>query len=317
MVSAPSPSVSGACLLCSGPLETQYSEVRDPYSGERFSIVRCPRCDLGQTLPVPRDLGKYYPASYHGGRHGITTNCCVARRARLLRRTCGDGAGKKLLDIGCGEGTFLLKAKAAGWSAFGTELKPEAARVAGLEVWESLEEAAKAAPFDCITLWHSLEHVADPVATVRLARDLMHPDGKLIIAVPDAGGLQARIFGAQWLHLDVPRHVHHFTQRSLGKLLDAAGFKAIETWHQEFEYDFLGWVQSALNKVLPEPNVLFSLLTGRRSNGNAWRKLVSILGGGLLSVPALAAVGAGTALGKGGTLVMAAQVQGSLPSNSS
>ena len=235
----------------------------------------------------------------------------------MLRKTCGAGGGKKLLDIGCGEGTFLLKARAERWSAFGTELKPEAARAAGLEVWESLEEAAKAAPYDCITLWHSLEHVTDPVATVRLARDLMHPDGKLTIAVPDAGGLQARVFGAQWLHLDVPRHVHHFTQRSLAKLLEAAGFKATETWHQEFEYDFLGWTQSALNKVLPEPNVLFSLLTGRRSNGNAWQKLVSIVGAAFLSVPALLAVAAGTALGRGGTLVMAAQIQKSMASNSS
>jgi 2-polyprenyl-3-methyl-5-hydroxy-6-metoxy-1,4-benzoquinol methylase len=315
-VPAASPSVSGACSLCSGPLERRYPEVRAPYSGERFSIVHCPRCDLGQTAPVPRDLSKYYPASYHGGRHGITANYCVARRARMLRKTCEDGAGKKLLDIGCGEGTFLLKARAEGWSAFGTELKPEAARSAGIEVWESLEEAAKAAPYDCVTLWHSLEHVADPVATVRLARDLMHPDGKLIIAVPDAGGLQARVFAAHWLHLDVPRHVHHFTQRSIAKLLDAAGFEATEVWHQEFEYDFLGWIQSALNKVLPEPNVLFSLLTGRRSNGTAWQKLVSVLGTALLSVPALMAVVVGTALGQGGTLVMAAHLQKSLPSNS-
>jgi hypothetical protein len=144
----------------------------------------------------------------------------------------------------------------------------------------------------------------------------MHPDGRLIIAVPDAGGLQARLFGAQWLHLDVPRHVHHFTKRSLAKLLDAAGFETTETWHQEFEYDFLGWMQSALNKVLPEPNVLFSLLTGRQAKGTAWQKPVSILGGAILSVPALVAVGMGTALGEGGTLVMAAKVQKALPSNS-
>lgn len=307
MVSAPSPITSGACLLCGGSLETYYSDVRDPYTGERFTILRCSHCDLGRTAPIPSHLSRYYPESYHGGRHGITANYCVARRARLLRSVCGDGKGKKLLDIGCGEGTFLLKASAANWSVFGTELKPQAAREVGLEVWESIEETANEARFDCITLWHSLEHLPDPKATLCSARELLHPDGKMIIAVPDAGGLQARLFGAQWLHMDVPRHLHHFSRTSLAKLLAEAGLDVTRTWHQELEYDFLGWVQSALNKVLPEPNVLFSLLTGRGSPAASWQKLVSILGGGVLTIPALAGVAAGTLSRRGGTLIMAAK----------
>lgn len=294
-------------MLCGGPLEALYSAVRDPYSGESFSILHCARCDLGQTSPIPRNLGQYYPASYHGGRHGVTAKYCVSRRARMLRRTCGDGVGMKLLDIGCGEGTFLLKARAEGWSVFGTELKRAAARAAGLEVWEALEEARTAAPFDCIALWHSLEHLPDPMATLRLARTLMHPHGKIIIAVPDAGGLQARTFGAQWLHLDVPRHLHHFTQRSLTKLLNTAGFETVRTWNQEFEYDLLGWVQSALNKVLPDPNVLFSMLTARRSEVAAGQKFVSVCGGAMLAIPALAGIVLGTGLKRGGTLVIAAK----------
>lgn len=305
-MSAPSPIASGACLLCGGSLEKQYSDVRDSYSGESFSILRCPRCDLGRTAPVPGELGKYYPPTYHGGRHGITANYCVARRTRLLRNTCG-GTAKKLLDIGCGEGTFLLKTRDAGWSVFGTELKPQAARAAGLEVWESIEESSKAAPFDCITLWHSLEHLGDPLTTLRSARELLHPDGRLIVAVPNAGGLQARLFGPQWLHLDVPRHLHHFTKTSFTKLVDTAGFDVAQTWHQEFEYDFLGWVQSALNKMLTEPNVLFGLLTGRRSVATTWQKLASVLGGGLLAIPSLAGVAAGTVSGRGGTLIVAAK----------
>src|SRR5262249_27857314 len=156
---------------------------------------------------------------------------------------------------------------------------------AGLEVFEQIEQASGLAPFDCITLWHSLEHLQDPLSSLKSAVSLLRPQGWCIIAVPDGSGLQARMFGAEWLHLDVPRHLFHFNSQSLRQLLETTGFEIRQTWHQEFEYDAMGWVQSALNKLLPTPNVFFQTLTGKPSRAGAAQKTVSLAAALVLGFP--------------------------------
>ena len=188
----------------------------------------------------------------------------------------------------------------------GIEIEPKAARAAGLEVRGTIEEVAELAPFDCITFWHSLEHLPDPVHAVRIANRLLTPEGVLCIAVPDFGGLQAPLFGPDWLHLDVPRHLHHFTPSSLTRLLEQCGFKPRKTWHQEFEYDLLGWIQSAINKLLPTQNLFFDMLRGKTPKAPIWEKITAVTIGPLLGIPALPATWLGTLAGRGGTLIIAA-----------
>jgi SAM-dependent methyltransferase len=284
--------VNNRCHLCGGPLEKRFPRVLDVQSGEPFSILRCKDCGLGQTLPVPEDLGKYYGAAYYGTRHGITAKFCDRRRVGFVTRASQKKG--RLLDVGCGEGTFLLAAQKAGWKVSGNEMNPEPARKKGLDVSAQLTGG----PYDCITLWHSLEHMPDPLGTVTKLAGMLAPDGVLIAAVPDAGGLQARVFGAKWLHLDVPRHVFHFDSRSLELLFQKSGLQVAKRWGQEFEYDLFGWAQSALNTVLAPPNVFFHCLTGRPAGAGALTVAANyVLGGALL-------VGA-TPLAWGGTLIFA------------
>ncbi len=192
----------------------------------------------------------------------MTASYCARRRLRILRQVVGGAAGH-LLDIGCGDGTFLLAARTAGWSVVGTEMNTAPARQAGLAVYPNISDMHSRAPFDAITLWHTFEHLAGPRAMLEDIRRLLSANGAQIIAVPNAGGLQARIFGPQWFHLDVPRHLCHFTRSSLANLLQSEGFLPSREWHQEFEYDLLGWSQSALNLLAPgRPNLFFDLLRG-------------------------------------------------------
>ena len=301
------PIASDRCNACDGALAPRYASVLDPQTRETFAIHACTACGLGHTSPQPEDLSRYYGAAYHGGRHGFTESYCMARRMRLVEQTFPLGEGRKLLDIGCGDGTFMLSAQAKGWSVSGTEMNPDRARDAGLSVVQSLEQARSSGPFDCITLWQSLEHVRDPRATLTEAVRLLSPEGRVFVAVPDAQGLQARLFGARWFHLDVPRHLFHFGERSLSGLLAAVGLEVTATWHQELEIDLFGWTQSALNAVMPEPNVLFYRLTGRHVSAGSLQVAASFVLGAAVTAVALPAVPLGTATGKGGTLVMAAK----------
>jgi hypothetical protein len=129
-------------------------------------------------------------------------------------------------------------------------------------------------------MWHSLEHMADPLELLTTLHKMLAPGGVLIVSVPDASGPQARLFGSNWFHLDVPRHVRHFTAQSLELLYSKAGFDRERRWPGEWEYDVCGWVQSGLNCIFRRKNVLFRSVTGRRPGaGKMTLALSYVLGG--------------------------------------
>jgi SAM-dependent methyltransferase len=229
----------------------------------------------------------------------------------------GPGGGRRLLDIGCGEGTFLQAARESGWEVSGTELNSAPARQKGFEVLNSVEECAERGPFDCVTLWHSLEHMPDPAAAIASIRRLLTDDGLILIAVPDFEGLQSKTFGANWLHLDVPRHLYHFTATSIDGMLHRSDFVPVAHWHQEFEYDLMGWWQSALNGVLSTPNVLFDFLSRKKLRGTLMEKMISAVSSPMLSLVSLPLVWVGSVAGQGGTLLVAARTTGRKPSGQS
>lgn len=300
-------SPASGCQACGASLRLRFAAVRDPQTRETFAIQGCTTCGLGHTQPQPANLTNYY-RDYHGGRHGKTASYCASRRVRLLKRATANRAGR-LLDVGCGDGTFLLAAQAAGWTVAGTEMNPQPARDAGLDVFSDLTQAASQGTFDAITLWHTFEHMTDPRRTLNDLRALMAPDGVLIVAVPDAGGLQARIFGRNWFHLDVPRHLFHFTRAALLTMLQAEGFAPSHEWHQEFEYDLLGWSQSALNALGLKQNLFFDLLRGYRPDASALTCGFSLLAGAALTGISVPLVPLGTLARRGGTLIVAARLQ--------
>jgi SAM-dependent methyltransferase len=288
-------------------LEPRYPRVIDPLTGESFAIHACTRCGLGHTLPQPAELGPYYRPAYYGNRHGLTLRRCLDRRLGFLAAALPKGAGKRLLDVGCGDGSFLLAASRAGWQVAGTELSPETARGKGLQVREDIARFTEEGAFDCITMWHTLEHMRDPQSVLRHAHRLLKTDGKLLVAVPDAGGWQARIFGWNWLHLDVPRHLYHFSKDSLDYGLRAAGFCVRRRWHQEFEYDLLGWSQSTLNCLLPCPNVFFDALTGKKGGAGKLVSAAGLLLGTFFTALLLPLVPLAAAAKRGGTIIVLAE----------
>lgn len=293
--------LASTCASCGGALQPRLARVEDPQTRESFAILACAECGLGHTAPVPADLGPYYGPAYYGGRHGMTHALCLRRRTRWLLRF--GGARGAVLDVGCGDGSFLEAARRRGWTVAGVERNPQAARAKGIAVHEAIDQAG--GPFNCATLWHSLEHLRDPRGALDQVRERLLPGGSLLVAVPDARGAQARFFGPLWRHLDVPRHLYHFGREALGGMLARAGFEARWWGHQEIEYDLLGWTQSLLNALPATHDILMRALSGRqRSRAEL---VAGLLLAGTLSALATPLTLLTALAGSGGTLVVAAR----------
>ena len=292
------------CPVCSGALHQALAGVRDPQSGELFGVVRCSSCELGITVPAPEDLEPYYGERYYGGRHWITRRYCAWRRMRVITQTTRGTAPTTLVDIGCGDGSFLLEARQAGWTVLGTEVNDRIPSP-GLEIWGSIADLRARAPFGCITLWHSLEHFRNPTQALADLSQMLVPGGAFVVAVPDSRGWQARLFDRDWLHLDVPRHLYHFSLPSLRAALDQAGLEVVRVWHHEAEYDWFGWIQSALNRIMPKPNILFDALTRRPRRVSRALVAVNAILALLWLIPAFGATVLSTWMGQGGTLIVA------------
>src|SRR5262249_55986931 len=102
---------------------------------------------------------------------------------------------------------------------------------------------------------------------------------------------------------------YHFTAASIDRMLQQAEFVPVTHWHQEFEYDLFGWWQSALNAVLPTPNVLFDYLSRKKLRGTRMDKIVSGISVPFFSFASLPLVWLGSITRRGGTLLVAAQTR--------
>ena len=192
----------------------------------------------------------------------------------------------RLLDVGSGRGRFLGAAKAVGWAVVGIELEPGMAEATsrrfGVEVvvGDAISPSVRGS-FDVITMWHVLEHLPDPRAALDRAAGLLRPGGTLIVSVPNNDSLQARLGGDAWLHLDIPRHIYHFNPGSLSRLVEHAGLKVERIGHFYPEMEVLGVIQTILNRLGVEPDLLYRF--AKRDQTVRWRP------GVLLSVAVAAA----------------------------
>ncbi|MBI2838816.1 MAG: class I SAM-dependent methyltransferase [Acidobacteria bacterium] len=159
-------------------------------------------------------------------RLGLGRRLRADMSVRFLRTT---GPAGRVFDLGCGNGEFLLRMRAAGWEIRGAEPDPTSAALAiamGVPVHVGLVEPGVLPDghFDAVTLSHVLEHLPDPLATLRLCRQALKPGGVLYVATPNLASLGHARFGADWLGLDPPRHLVLFTPRSLRRTIELAGF---------------------------------------------------------------------------------------------
>jgi SAM-dependent methyltransferase len=287
-------------------------------------LVVCEGCGTGRLHPLPdRELVRsFYPPAYYGdlgtkfvGPIETLVRLVGARHARFLARGLRPGA--RVLDVGCGRGVLLSTLADRGFEAHGVEVSPEAARGADprarIRIASELAEVGYPdAWFDGVIVWHVLEHLRDPAATLSEIARVLRPGGRLVVAVPNFSSLQARWAGPAWFHLDLPRHLYHFPLSALRRLLERRGFEIRSEHHFSLRQSPFGWIQSWQNRRAGLPrNGLYTLLYQRgpseRPAFTARDRRALVAGLVLGAAPALAATALETALRSGATVHVVAR----------
>lgn len=232
------------CPYCGDPGSSPVLESRDYFlTKEPFSVYKCDHCGLKFTNPRPSadQIGKYYRSeqyiSHTDTNRGLINKLyrlarkfSVASKARWIGRHRKTGL---LLDYGCGTGEFLNHMEQRGWKVMGVEPDGSAREMAAgkynlnVQPVSHLKELSGEV-FDVITLWHVLEHVYDLHEQMELLSGILGDDGLLFVAVPNSGSYDASFYGNYWAAWDLPRHLYHFDQNTLRKVLEDHGYRIIE-----------------------------------------------------------------------------------------
>lgn len=219
------------CPLCGSTTFTHLASQDRNLLG--ITTVGCNRCGLVQTNPRPSAAGldHFYRDHYRNFYQGTTVpdkayiaslnkDVRLAYTAGFFKDAIGLQPGAVVLDFGCGEGSLFAALREAGFTGafYGVELNASfaeyASRYGNAKVSNSIRSPE---PVDLLVINHVLEHLDDPVGALRELRKLIKPSGNLYIDVPDAEEY-SRIND---LHI---AHIYHFTERTLGSLVELAGF---------------------------------------------------------------------------------------------
>lgn len=235
-----------------------------------YEIVRCRDCRLvftdARTAPPPSQL---YPAfeqrdtaAQRGARSALSL--FTLQRARLVEAAKPQG---RLLDYGAGAGGFARFMAGRGFEAvglepysMGTTLEEPNLRLVRAPLAKVKASLGK---FEVITMWHVLEHLEHPVQLLEELRSMLAPGGALVVSVPNFASWQSEVFKGGWFHLDPPRHLLQFEPATLEDCLRRSGFSVQKQVPFMPEYGTSGWIQSALNRLLPHQNFLYEWVKDR------------------------------------------------------
>lgn len=291
------------CVWCGRPFDER--SIRRPHR------IECAYCGVGTAdpWPEPDELERAYSGWYRpesGRFSGIGDKLFSLLRGGFSRRLLAIAPEGPILDVGAGEGSLVDSLKAKGREAVG--LDPYSHRDDLMK--EQIDEVE--GEWAAIVFWHSLEHVPDPSYQLEHAARLLAPGGVLVIAVPNPSSLQARIFGARWLHLDYPRHLAHIPSSPLRTRLEGLGLRIDRVSFYRGGNVIFGWLHGLVGSVSPGLDLYDAIrkpeARSRPMSGS--RRAVTIALGVLLFPIAIAASAVEVALGRGGTIYM----EGSKPS---
>ena len=241
---------------------THYLTCKDyTVSNQKFDLLYDGKLDMLETFPQPKaeELSGYYESDEYIS-HTDSKETVVDKLYQIVKKHALSNklklinsfktADKNLLDVGCGTGDFLLVCKNNGWKVTGVEPNTKAKIAAenklngksASEIYPEINQINNEAQFDVITLWHVLEHVPNLEAYISTLKKLLKPNGVLIVAVPNFKSYDANHYKQFWAAFDVPRHLWHFSKKSIHLLFEKnkmSVVKILPMWFDSFYVSLL------------------------------------------------------------------------------
>lgn len=202
---------------------------------EMYRLVRCQSCS-GVWLaspPKPEEMGRHYTEDYHNAIVAAGEGSAASRWKDQVKLISQYKPGGAILDTGCSSGGFLSTMKGSAWELYGIEMEESTAERArattGAKVFvgDAVEAPFLPASFDVITCFDVLEHVYSPREFLTKVREWLKPGGIFYAMMPNIDSWEARLFGTHWFGLELPRHLSHFSPRSLRYLMTELGFEEV------------------------------------------------------------------------------------------
>lgn len=256
----PTPHKTLVCRICGNTENNRSFVLKEMMLGLRdtFDYFQCATCDTVQILTFPQGMEKYYPARYYslasrtGADAGPLHRFAHALEFRAIIRPSYYSTGRwsdlltaldlksqsvecvgkakpgknvRILDVGCGSGGLLRTLADLGFvHLFGVDpfLRGDVREDRVVLQKKDIVDLDPSALFELIILHHSLEHVRDPISTLRSVRDHLTEDGTAIVAMPIVN-TAFREYGVNWYQLDPPRHFHLFSVRGFKMAVGKSG----------------------------------------------------------------------------------------------
>jgi len=227
------------CAICKNKkFELIANRLRD---SDRHKVVKCNKCHLIQLSPLPsiEDDKKFYNKNRQSKNIGgpidikvIKKNSAddTARRADFVSQSISKNS--TIIDIGSGYGFFINEMDKRGFNIIGVEIskqrreisrKVTTVRVLDTDIYKS-KSLLENKKVDCITLFHVLEHISNPIKFLKTLRMYLKQNGKAIIEVPNVNDLMLKSNKAYYDFYWQRAHLLYFSSDTLIKIIKKAGF---------------------------------------------------------------------------------------------
>src|SRR5215204_5964512 len=238
------PSEKVACPVC----DREPLEFAVDYQG--FHLCKCPGCGLqfqNPRLSFEELAEKVYTEDYCPGHEESANDAAYSRQISNFEKLIGMKG--RVLDVDCGNGSFLKFAEQRGWKIFGADIRlsPETAGLT-CPLWEGrlTDIDFGGAKFDVIRFNHVIEHLQNPLIELARCRDLLNPGGLVFVGVPNLSGVSPQIKNFQsklglkkkrWRHYAALHHLYFFTPSTLISMIEKAGF-TVKFWETPVDKDY-------------------------------------------------------------------------------
>jgi len=248
-------------------------------TGGDYGVRSCLRCGLAKTVPHPpqETLDRLYSSGFYAAPSApLSPLRSVASTLFTWHKYLSVPGWVRrqraaLLDVGCGKGRLMQLFWRSGWAVTGIDTRPcvdvpasPQRRDGSFEIIEDdfLAHDFAERTYNLVLCAHVLEHTDKPMEWLSKIRSLLKPDGHLVISMPNVASLQSRFGKGRWFHLDLPRHLLHFNEASVRKMLAKTGFAVLHRTHWSFEYEFVGWMLMLAGALGGDIDGMYSWLKG-------------------------------------------------------